>query len=395
MTTPKFGPGTIDQLHAAATSATGLDDFGDDGYLEALGVLVDSYRTEADFTAAGAESQFGALVGALCARLFSEAGWAQHPGHVDYRIEQPVIITGVARTGTTALNRLLCAPPEHQGLDLWLAHVPAPRPPRETWPEHPVYSMVDQRVKASPYSRPEFAHVHYVAADHPEECDMLSQQSFMGNMWVATAHVPTYAAWLAAQDWVPALQRNRKNLQLIGMSEPHKRWVLKNPGHLHSIDELLEVFPDALVIWTHRDPEICIPSIASVLEKLAPGSSDTHRGATLGRSQLDYYATGVEKAMAARARHDEAQFMDVNYNHFVADPMATIERIYDVLGVPVSDAARTAIATADQDSHLAHRDPNHRYELADYGLTSDQVRERFADYLEAYQQVLDGRSVTT
>lgn len=387
MTTTAFGTGTIEQLHEAATAGTGLDDFGDGSYLEALGVLVDSYAGEADLTQVGADYHFGALVGALCARLFSQAAWTQNPGYSEVNIERPVIITGVARTGTTALNRLLCAPPDHQGLDLWLANVPQPRPPRETWPDHPVYQMIDARVKESPYSREEFAHIHFVAADAPEECDMLSQQSLMGNMWVSTAHVPTYAEWLAGQDWTAALERNRANLQLIGMTEPDNRWVLKNPGHLHSLDELLTVYPDALVIWTHRDPQVCVPSICSVLEKLVPGMSDTHQGAALGQSQLDYYATGVEKAMAARARHGEAQFIDVYYDDFVADPMSAVERVYDRLGVTMSDAARTAIGVADEASHLADRKPNHSYQLSDYGLAAEQVSERFGDYLAAHPQV--------
>ncbi|QIX26500.1 sulfotransferase [Nocardioides sp. JQ2195] len=387
MSSSMFGAGIIDRLHETATAHTGLEDFGGSSYLEALEVLTTAYDQDADFTELGAEYHFGALVGALAARLFSQSAWSQHPGHADVRIERPVIITGVARTGTTALNRLLCAPAEHQGLDLWLANVPMPRPPRETWPQHPVFQMIDAKIKETPYSRPEFAHIHFVAADAPEECDLLSQQSFMGNMWVATANVPTYAKWLAEQDWVPALERNRKNLQLIGMTVPDKRWVLKNPGHLHNLDELLRVYPDALVIWTHRAPETCIPSISSVLEKLVPGQSHTYEGALIGQGQLDYYATGVEKAMAARARHDEAQFLDVYYDEFVASPMATVERVYDRLGESLTDDARTAVRAADEASHLGHRDPNHHYELADYGLSQAAIDERFGAYLEAHPQV--------
>ena len=391
MTSTMFGTGAIDRLHDTAAAATGLDDFGDPNYLEALGVLVESYSKEADFTASGEEYHFGALVGALSARLFSQAGWAQHPGYKDVRIERPVIITGLARTGTTALNRLLCAPASHQGLDLWLANIPQPRPPRETWPEHPVFQMVDARIKALPYSREEFAHIHYVSADAPEECDILSQQALMGNMWAATAHVPSYVEWLAEQDWVPTLERNRANLQLIAMTEPDKRWVLKNPGHLHNIDELLAVYPDALVIWTHRDPVRSIPSICSVLEKLVPGTSHTYQGSVIGEGQLDYYATGVERALAARARHDESQFLDVYYNDFVADPMGTVAAIFDRLGVSLTDDDRRAVQVANDASHLAHRVPNHGYGLADYGLSAEKVTGRFTDYLVAHPQVVASR----
>ena len=381
-----FGAGAFERLHQMATGATGLDDFGDEDYHEALRVLLDSYDREAEFTPAGIEFHTMAVVTGLCARLFSQAGWLAHPGYKDVPVEQPLMITGIARTGTTALNRFLCAAPNHQGLDLWLANVPQPRPPRETWPEHPVYRMIAERVSQSPYSRQEFAHIHFVAADAPEECDMLSQQMFLGNMWVATAHVPSYAAWLAEQDWVPTLQRNRRNLQLIGMGAPEQRWVLKNPGHLHNLDEFFVVHPDAKVVWTHRDPRRSIPSICSVVEKLSPDTSPLQTGAPLGSMQLDYYAAGATKAMAARERHPEA-FVDVYYDDFVADPMGTVERVYDHLGTELTAEARAVIAAEEQASHLSHRQPDHSYTAAEYGLDDARIDAAFADYLDAYPRV--------
>lgn len=391
MTAAAFGPGTIDMLHQAATAATGLDDFGDRSYLEPLNVLVDAYASEADFTEVGDAFHFQSLVGALTARLFAQAGWARHPEHREVKVERPIFITGLARTGTTALNRLLVAPPENQGLELWVANMPQPRPPRETWEQRPDFQALDSMIKQTPYGQPEFAHIHFVAADAPEECDILSKQMLMGNMWVATANVPSYAKWLSAQDWTPALERHRANLQLISLADQDKRWVLKNPGHLHNLDELLAVYPDALVIWTHRDPRTTMPSICSLLEHLTPGMSDTHRGPSIGAGQLDYYATGVEKALAARARHDESQFLDVYYQDFVADPMGTVERIYDRLGETMSDAARTAVSAADQASHLANRKPSHRYQLSDFALTEGELDERFAGYLQAHPRVLETR----
>lgn len=389
MTMTELGPGSADRLHEMASKATGLDDFGDMAHLPALEVLLDSYATQARFTPVGVEFHTAAIVGALSARLVSEAAWRANPGFEDVRIERPIVITGVARTGTTALNRLLCAPQDHQGLDLWLANIPQPRPPRETWAEHPVFQMVRDRVSESPYSREEFAHIHYVQADLPEECDMLSQQNLAGNMWAATANVPAYQSWLEEQDWRPVLERNRANLQLIGMTEPEHRWVLKNPGHLHCLDEFLAVYPDALVIWTHRDPRAAVPSICSVLEKLAPGTSELQTGEHLGPRQLDYYAKGVEQAMAARARHDPEQFLDVYYEDFVRDPMAVVAQVYQRLGVPLSDDDRMAIEAEEKASKLGHRRPDHRYALAEYGLSEGEVVDRFAAYLDAHPRLLD------
>ena len=128
--------GTVEDLHASAVKACGLDDFGgdDDNYIEALTVLLDAYRTEADLTEFGSKMQRFFARNALVARLVSEAAFTQYPQHVDVAIERPIFVTGLPRTGTTAVHRLLAADPRHQGLQLWLAEFPQPRPPRDDQP---------------------------------------------------------------------------------------------------------------------------------------------------------------------------------------------------------------------------------------------------------------------
>ena len=194
------------------------------------------------------------LRGALAARLFSEAAWQANPGYAQVRIDRPVFVTGLPRTGTTALHRLLAADPAHQGLAMWLAEVPQPRPPREAWPADPVFQYIQAACERHHAEHPEFMAVHYVAADQVEECWQLLRQSMRSISWECLAHLPTYSAWLAVQDWTDAYRRHRRNLQLIGLPEAGRRWVLKNPSHLFALDALLAVYPDALVIQTHRDP---------------------------------------------------------------------------------------------------------------------------------------------
>ncbi|EUA23212.1 hypothetical protein I553_5489 [Mycobacterium xenopi 4042] len=123
--------GTVEDLHESATKVTGLDDFGsdEDNYREALTVLLDSYRREADLTPLGSKMNRFFLRGALVARLLSEAAWKQYPEHADVVIERPIFVTGLVRTGTTALHRLLGADPAHQGLQMWLAEYPQPARP--------------------------------------------------------------------------------------------------------------------------------------------------------------------------------------------------------------------------------------------------------------------------
>ena len=136
---------SVESLHASAIKATGMDDFGvdDDNYQEALAVLLESFRNDADLTELGSKMSRFFVRNALVARLVSEAAFKQYPQHVDVPIERPIFVTGLPRTGTTAIHRLLTADPSHQGLQLWLAEFPQPRPPREKWKDNPVFQQLD------------------------------------------------------------------------------------------------------------------------------------------------------------------------------------------------------------------------------------------------------------
>jgi hypothetical protein len=378
MATGRDTVGTVEDLHASATRLTGLDDFGDDEYLEGLRVLLKSYADDAGLTPEGNKAQRAFLRGALVARLLSESAWRQHPEYAQVAIERPIFVTGLPRTGTTALHRLLTADPGHQGLELWLTEVPQPRPPRDTWAQNPVFLGIQDGYSRHHLERPEFMGLHYMSADQVEECWQLLRQSMRSISYECLAHVPTYSDWLRAQDWTATYRRHRRNLQLIGLPDAERRWVLKNPSHLFALDALLEVYPDALIIQTHREPRTAIASVCSLSAEAARGWSTTFRGDVVGRDQLELWARGLETFVEARSRHPRAQFVDVAYEEFVADPLGTAESVYTHFGLPLTAAARTAMHELQAESTTGERRPSHRYSLADFGLTEGQVDERFA-----------------
>lgn len=379
MTTARTDVGTVEDLHASAVKAVGLDDFGgdDDNYLEALGVLLDSYRNDADLTEAGSKMSRFFLRNALVARLLSEASWKQHPQHSSVEIVRPIFVTGLPRTGTTALHRLLCGDPRHQGLELWLAEFPQPRPPRETWSSNPVFVELDARFRQAHDENPDYTGLHYMTADEVEECWQLLRQSLHSVSYETLAHVPTYARWLSAQDWTKSYQRHRKNLQLIGLNEPEKRWVLKNPSHLFALDALFATYPDALVIQCHRPAETIMASMCSLAQHTTAGWSNAYVGETIGSDSLETWSRGLELFNAERRKQDSAQFYDVDYFELIRDPLGTVESIYSHFGIELTDDARTAIVATDEESKKGPRAPKHTYSLADYGLTEDQVKDRF------------------
>jgi hypothetical protein len=371
--------GTAEDLHASATKITGLADFGADDYRDGLALLLESCARDAGLTELGTKVHRAFLRGALVARLLSVAGWARHPEYAEVSIERPIFVTGLPRTGTTALHRLLTADPAHQGLELWLTEVPQPRPLRETWQDDPAFRRIQAAYERHHVAHPEFMGVHYMAADQVEECWRLLRQSMRSVSCECLAHLPAYSAWLAGQDWTAAYRRHRRNLQLIGLTDS-RRWVLKNPSHLFALDALLRVYPDALVIHTHRAPRTAIASVCSLAAQASAGWSSAFRGEVIGRDQLELWARGLERFTAERARHDPAQFFDVDYSEFAADPVRTVEAVYACFGLALSDPARAAMRALRTHGAPAAGGPAHRYALSDFGLTGDQVDKRFAGY---------------
>jgi hypothetical protein len=384
MTVGRESVGTVEDLHASATKITGLTDFGDDDYRDGLAVLLESYARDAGLTALGNRVMRSFLRGALVARLVSEAAWRQHPEHAEVPIERPIFVTGLPRTGTTALHRLLSADPAHQGLQVWLTEVPQPRPPRETWADNPVFQAIEESYRRHHVEHPEFMGLHYMSADEVEECWQLLRQSMRSISYECLAHLPTYSAWLDGQDWTGAYRRHRRNLQLIGLPDRDRRWVLKNPSHLFALDALLAVYPDALVIQTHRSPRVAIASVCSLNQQASAGWSTVFDGEVLGRDQFELWARGLERFTADRAKHDPAQFFDVHYDDLVGDPMGTVRAIYTHFGLTLTEPAESAMAAMHADNSSGQRRPAHRYLLSDFGLTGEEVDERFADYLGAH-----------
>jgi Sulfotransferase family len=379
-TTERDNVGTVEDLHESATRMTGLTDFGPDDYSDGLAVLLDSYARDADLTPLGRKVARVGLRGALAARLVSESAWDAHPEHAAVEINRPIFVTGLPRSGTTALHRLLTADPDHQGLELWLTEVPQPRPPRNSWDADPVFQHIQAGYRRHHIEHPEFMAVHYIAADQVEECWQLLRQTLRSVSYECLAHLPTYSAWLQRQDWTGPYLRHLRNLQLIGLNDAGKRWVLKNPSHLFALDAILEVYPDALVIQTHRAPRAVIGSMCSLAAHATEGWSGTFRGNVIGAGQLELWARGLEEFAAARARHDPLHFLDVDYADFTADPVGTVESVYAHFGLSYSDAASYAVKALHALAAESAARPAHRYSLADFGLSAGQVDERFAGY---------------
>ncbi len=359
--------------------ATGLEDFGDPAYLIGLRVLLRAFDTDPRLTEIGRQFAYGTVLGTLTARLHAQHGWSRHPEALQQRLARPLVITGIPRTGTTALHKLLSMDPQFQALERWLTETPMVRPPRATWETHPAYRATVANLDAFFTAMPEMRKAHDMVADEPDECLEVLRQSFVSNRFSSSACLPSYDEWFFAQSELNSYRRYVDVLRLIGSAAPDKRWLLKNPGHIAQIDALLEVLPDACVIQTHRDPVQAIASLCSTLHmarRMFEGEAT--RPELIGPRECRYWQRALARTDEIR-RLRAAQFLDVEHRDFVADPMGTVRNIYGYFDLELSDTARQRmqawIAARPTAKH-----GEHHYRLEDFGITAAQVRAEFADY---------------
>lgn len=373
---------TVQGLQRAASKRTGLTDFGPSDYEEPLAVLLDSIEAEARLHPVGRLITEERLVGVLANRLRSTAA-------IDAEVEaielpQPIVITGLQRTGTTLLHRLLSSDPRHRFLASWEALNPAPlKRGHATWRAEPRISAAETAETALRYLAPDFFAVHPVQAHGPEEDVLLLDQSMRSTVPEATLRVPTFASWIEEQDQKPAYTMLRRLMQLLSSQRGRgKRWVLKTPHHLEWLDDLFCALPDARVIWTHRDPVTTVASFCSMVAHGRGVFSDEVDPHEVGQGWGRKTARMVDRALEARASREHA-FFDVPYARLTADPIAEVGRIYDALGIELTAAAERKMRET-LEHHGQHRFGKHRYELEDFGLRREALEERFGAYRERF-----------
>jgi hypothetical protein len=371
-------PLSVAALLAAARSTTGLTDFGDPTFRDGLDILVDSLSREASLTPAGRLAHEAQLTAYLAERLRIEDWYRRHPEIADERIEGPIFITGLPRTGTTALSHLLAADPDTRSLQMWESQAPTPPPERATYTTDPRIAAAEAR-NAPLQSDPDFRRMYDATATSPTENIDLLGQHFRTQHFEGMAHVPSYVRWWLGCDMVPAYRHHERVLKLLQWRCPPTRWHLKSPPDLCCLDAFVAVYPNARIVWTHRDPATVLASVCkliSIVRRLGTDRVDPHE---LGREQLALWSEGVRRALDFRRRAGEARFADVFMQDLVARPIETVAALYERLGLPFTDRAEGAMR-AWAAEHPQHRHGALPYTLEEFGLREDEVRDAFHHY---------------
>jgi hypothetical protein len=371
----------LDDLHRAARSRAGSSDYGAWDFAEPLDRLLKSYRDEARLTTLGRITARELVVSLLENLLRMETERAANPEIERQPIVAPAFIIGLPRTGTTHLHGMLSEDPDNRAPATWEVMFPAAgRTPSEI---ERARAETGKRLDWANRLAPEFMRIHPIAPDLPQECIAITAQAFMSIQFHTTHDVPSYQNWFEQAPQALGFDFHRRFLQHLQAKSLGSRWLLKAPGHLFALEGLLDRYPDARIVHTHRDPTRVIASMASHATVLRRAFSDHADPHAIAVDWADRWARALDRFLAARDRAPAAQFLDVDFGAIESDPLGTAERVYDFLGWPL-----TATARARMQTFLVANPKNkhgvHRYTLEQFGLSHAAEAARFRRYCERF-----------
>lgn len=368
-------------LHAQASAETGLDDFGPRDYEERLDVLLGAVRDIGDLNAPGQVSFYAQLLQLLKNRLLLTDYLARHPEVHDLELAPPVIIAGLPRTGTTHLHNLLATGPTFRTLPYWESVEPLPMPGEED--EAPRRARMDMAVDFMNAAMPHFPLMHEMTTDHVHEEIQLLANDFSTMFFETLGEVPAWRDYYLERDQTQHYRYLRTQLRVLQHARGGRRWLLKSPQHLEQLPVLAEVFPDATVVVTHRDPVAVVVSMATMIVYTARMHRSPVPAERLGRG----WADRIEQMLAALVRDRDvfgpSQSMDVRFDEFMADDLATAERVYALAGEPVTPAAAAAMSSY-LDGHRRGRLGSIDYVPEEIGLDVEELRTRFTPYVDRF-----------
>jgi hypothetical protein len=381
------GPFQVDALFAEAQHRTGgLDDLGAGPYLEGLGRFVDSLNGEARLNAVGRYMAEQRMLLHTVNRLQYVEDRKRHPAIADVAIEKPVFIVGLPRTGTTILHDILAQDPANRAPLTWELMFPSPPPTTEDAATDPRIAACQAQIPTGDRQSELFTAMHPTGALLSQECVVMMGEAMCTPLFHNQFRVPGYEDWVDDEaDFAPVYDFHRKQLQHLWWRKPGDRWVLKTGAHLWGLEPLLATYPDARIVFTHRDPVKSMTSYASLTTLVRTRGSDDVDPVEVAADWTPRLRAKVVGALEFRKAHDhpDAVFYDMFFEDFVADQFEEISKIYEALDLPMSDQGASAMRTYIAE-HPKGVDGIHRYEPEEYGIDPAAVRREFAPYIEHF-----------
>ena len=364
-----------------ACKQTGLEDLGCDSFQEPLGVLLKSLESDAHLSFIGRVCAHSDILRMLCNRLRLQEDRKLHPQIADQIINRPLFIMGLPRTGSTLLHALLAQDVSCRAPQTWEVMHPSPPPERFSYDHDPRIAINARELKWSGIIMPGFKKVHLIDAQLPQECIAITAHSFISYLFESMYFVHSYRAWHDGRDKRPAYECHKQFLQHLQWRAPGTHWVLKAPSHLFALENLMQVYPDARIVMTHRDPLKVLASCASFTEVLRGSFTDCLDRKKLGVEIARHWERGAGLSIdfCKSNGNSQGRIFNVLYADLVREPMALVRLIYSHFDMELTSETEMAmqrfLAENPQNKHGVHR-----YSLDEFGLDRDAERRSFEFY---------------
>lgn len=374
-----------DTLAAEARTITGLDDFGDPWIFENLNALIPILNSEARLTEVGVGGAITMIKTALVNRLRHVDLVKKHPEILDEEVDVAAVVVGLPRTGSTMLHRMLSSAPGMTGVKWWECQNYSP------FPEEKLGDPEPRRKAAAAYldymleHAPDLMSIHPMSIDQSDEELIILGQLFSSTMIEGMYYVPTYARWLIENSRTRCYKDLRQILQSLQWQDKKRKgakWVLKTPGHLMALDAVLETFPGAKIVMTHRDPVSTVPSYCSMMYTLYGMGAEVDRQ-SVGAFWEKRLAELLDLFMDIREKSGGASFIDVRYTDLTKTPIEEGKRVLAEAGIPVTPEIEAGMSEWVEANRREDRAP-HKYSLEDFGLDKANIERDFAKYRETY-----------
>ena len=369
-----------EEMIAAALAHTGRKDFSDRSFVDPLQRLVWAYNSEADLGAFGRRAVRFDVMRALKNLLRFDSMEEKAPSILARPIERPVFIMGLPRSGTTFLHTLLAQDPTIATPLCWQMFYPYPSrlgkagtKLRRFW--------VDAQFRVMLLLSPELNHLHPLSADEPQECTDITAQVFQSLRFDSTYRIPSYQSWLDSHGHHNAYRFHRRFLQHLDAQAPGRHWVLKSPDHVFALDAIKAVYPDARIVFLHRDPISVLASVAKLTEVLRRPFGRGVDRMDIGQQVSSSWIDGANRMIGAAAA--DSSILHLHYKQVVAAPLEAVETLYRHCGLTLGDAGKARML-AWLDRAPRNGNSQSRYSLTEFGMDEAALRARFAGYMDAF-----------
>lgn len=370
------------QMLASAAEFQGLDDFGGNEFKVGLEKLLTTYDQHI-VDESGRKKLYNRVLKLLAARLRIIEAQKVNVDIASEKIIKPMVLTGLPRTGTSALFNLLSSDPAGRALLQWETHYPDPMADLAHGEMDPRHKKLVDKIEAQRAANPDFEKVHFASADTPEECVLLHAIDFNGVQLGFECMLEPYLSWHQSNDLLGMYQYYLDLLKMLQWRKPGERWLLKAPAHMWGLDSLLSVMPDACILWGHRNPLQVIPSISSLTSlsgKMYGGTVPSLEKTALGPIVMEFYARSLERGIKTRDSLPATHFFDYAFSDFVNRPMHLVESCYDFFDIEMSNDVKQRLQT-HVNANPKGKHGKHEYNFTEFGLTEKMILDRFEFYL--------------